>query len=282
MRIHDERTHERNALVWTVKCLRRPLRRTFRRELRLLLGFLAVLGLALMLGGCGDGGGSLTTPTRDLALTDAPKSSIQLQAPARLKGQWTTAQEAPYVPGNHNVVVITPSYARDDPQETARLLAERRLPAIVYAGHIYSQGPEKWAASWAYFETYLAPFKAAGVLVGIQAVDEPRHQGDKAFPFPDRANADAKARGYRVLATEWADQVWGPWFTARPPGVDWWAVTCYPFPGTKWTSQRCGERLTDYGTVDILGVIDGSGYDAQPWIAEAEAKGRGWLIWEER
>ena len=238
---------------------------------------MAVTACAVSVTACG--GSSPSGPTDPPAVTPPV---IQLQAPSKLKGQWATAAEAPYVPGNHNVVIIRPRYAADDPKETARLLAERHLPAIVYAGHIYSQSPEKWAAGWATFDTYLEPYKAAGVLVGIQAVDEPIHQGRETFPFPDRANADAKARGYRVLATEWADQVWGPWFNTRPVGVDWWAVTCYPFPGTKWTSERCGERLRDYPSVDILVTISGHGYDPQPWISEAERVGRGWLVWEER
>ena len=237
----------------------------------------AVTACAVSITACDGSGPTGPTEQPTMALP-----TIQLQAPSKLKGQWATATEAPYMPGNHNVVVLLINYARDDPKETARLLAERRLPVIVYAGHIYSQSPEKWAASWAYFDTYLEPFKAAGVLVGIQPVDEPRHQGTGAFPYPDRANADAKARGYRVLATEWADQVWGPWFNTRPAGVDWWAITCYPFPGTKWTAERCGERLRDYPSVDTLAVISGHGYDPQPWISVAEARGRGWLIWEEQ
>jgi hypothetical protein len=240
------------------------------------LWFVALAGVLLTLGaGCGKGGG-VSSPSEP---PEVPRPV--LGPPAVLQGRWATAEEAPHVPPSDNVVIIKPSYARDNPGETARLLAERRLPAIVYAGHIYSQSPEKWAAGWAYFETYLAHFKAAGVLVGIQAVDEPRHQGREAFPYPDRANADAKTRGYRVLATEWADQVWGPWFTPRPAGVDWWAVTCYPFPGTRWTSERCGERLRDYPSVDILAAISGHGYDPQPWIDQAKAQGRGWLVWEE-
>jgi hypothetical protein len=85
-----------------------------------------------------------------------------------------------------------------------------------------------------------------------------------------------------VLATEYADQVWGPYFSKRPANTDWWAITCHFFSGSKWTSARCGERLSDDRTVDVLAMLDGRGYDASPWIAEAERVGRGWLVWEER
>lgn len=242
-----------------------------------LICFLAAGLPVILLGALACGGGSASVSGPD-PVAEAPALE-QLGAPPVLRGRWATGDRAALVPPSDNVVVLTPSYAEDEPEAIARALAARRLPVIVFAGHVYCNAPSTWAAAWASFDRYLEPFRTAGVLVGIQPLDEPLHTG-----FGDKvaaAHADAKARGHRVLATEWADQVWGPYSARRPANTDWWAITCYPYPGTKWTSARCGERLTDARDVDVLAAIHGHGYDSTAWIAEATSRGKGFLVWEE-
>ena len=223
-------------------------------------------------------GGKSADVTGSEAVQAPIVSAVQLQAPSALMGRWSTAENALMTPGSDNVVILTPSYAKDDVEGLARFLVARRLPVIVYAGHIYCNDRSGWESAWVTFNAYLEPLRASGVLVGIQPLDEPRWTGYQANA--DAAYADVRARGYRVLATEYADQVWGPFFNKRP-NVDWWAITCYPYPGAKWTAQRCEERLVDDRSVDTLAAINGSGYDSLPWIRAAERQGRGWLVWEE-
>jgi hypothetical protein len=238
------------------------------------------VGLLIIIAGVvGCGSGASVAGPSSVSDIETPAPVPQLAPPPVLRGRWATGDKAALVPPSDNIVVLTPSYAEDEPEAIARALAARRLPVIVFAGHIYCGSPSTWPAAWASFDRYLEPFRMAGVLVGIQPLDEPllTGYGDKVAA----AHADAKARGYRVLATEWADQVWGPYSSRRPANTDWWAITCYPYPGTKWTSARCGERLTDARDVDVLAAIHGHGYDSAAWIAEATSRGKGFLVWEE-
>ena len=235
-------------------------------------------GLPLILvAAFGCGGGSVSGP--DPVAPPAPALE-QLPAPAVLRGRWAPGDQAALVPPGDNVVLLTPSYANDEPREIARALAARHLPVIVYAGHIYVHPPSTWSGAWVNFAAYLEPFRAAGVLVGLQPLDEPRHMGYQDLVAA--AHADARARGYRVLATEWADQVAGRWHTPRPPGTDWWAMTCTQYPGTMWTASRCGEALAERADVDALaapGFDAGTGPpDRAAWTAAAGSKG---LLWWE-
>lgn len=215
------------------------------------------------------GGASVSGPSQ--VVENVEKSAVQLQAPSVFHGRWATLDRVESLPSGDNVVILTPNYARDDVHSAARVLASRRLPAIVYAGHIYANSPSTWSSAWANFDAYLQPLRDEGVLVGIQPLDEPLHTGYGGNV--SAAIADAHSRGYRVLMTEWADQVWGPWTSTRPTGVDWFYVTCgYGVP--MWTQARCGERMAERSWVDGLAVLEGDESYEQP--------GKGLLVWENR
>ncbi len=236
------------------------------------LGVLCVLVLVA----CGG-----SHPTGASEVPTVGPTYTQLQAPVKLKGEWSTASAAPDVPGDHNVVVITPSYAKDDPESVSFRLADRRLPAIVYAGHIYENDPSTWGAAWVTFEAYLKPFKDRGVLVGIQPLDEPAHHGKAGVVAV--AIADVRARGYRVLLTEVIDYIdesgFAGWRVSYPR-VDWFHVTCYPYPQTRWNLNTCAQEYLEHPEWDAA-ILDTSWSNADAWVSMVQGKGRGWLLWRE-
>ena len=203
----------------------------------------------------------------------------QLQAPVKLRGEWSTASEAPYVPGEHNVVIITPSYAKDKPEDVAFWLADRHLPAIVYAGFIYESPQNTWASAWVNFDKYLKPFKDKGVLIGIQPLDEAAHHGK--FGVVPAAIADVRARGYRVLLTEVIDYIdESGFYKLKYPQVDWFHVTCYPFPQSRWNLNTCAQEYLEHPEWDAA-ILDTNWSNADQWVQMAQSKGRGWLLWRE-
>jgi len=244
------------------------------REMRVWLAFVAA-GLLTVAAGCG-GGGSVAGPSPVPEAVTAPV--VRLAPPAKLRGQWAEAADAAHVPGDHNVVVITPSYAKDDTETVARELAARRLPVIVFAGHIYHNRPETWDAAWTRFAQYLEPFDRAGVLVGLQPLDEPA--GYAWGHMVPRAYAHAKARrpDLRQLLTEIPNYVdeSGPYRLDYRGSYDWFHLTCYPYAQTRWNLETCEQEYREHPEWDAA-ILDG--IDSAAWVRMAERQGRGWLIW---
>ena len=189
-----------------------------------------------------------------------------------LRGDWIRGTDVvgAQLPAGSNAVVVLPSYADDQPGEIARELQARRLAAVVFAGHIFHGDPSRWDADWSYFESrYLAPLRAAGVLVGAQPVDEPAHNG-LSVERVEAACRYVHARGLRTLTTEAVryvdDGSSGPGYRRPRPATDWYAVTCYDDPGTVYTVERCAELYARHPEWDVVAA---QGFDA----------GRGLLWW---
>ena len=86
-----------------------------------------------------------------------------------------------------------------------------------------------------------------------------------------------------MLLTEVVQYVDESGYGLKYPKVDWFHVTCYPYAATRWRLNTCAQELDEHPEWD-LAILDDphtQGAVPEPWVAMAESKGRGWLIWRE-
>lgn len=238
----------------------------------------------LALAACGGNGGGVSAPS----VVEPPKPSA-LAVPATLRAVWTPPDAALWRAAHYraNTVVLQIDSWGADHTTLAQMLRERGIGVMVYVEQVFTRPRAGWDAGWQQVQTWDKPFRDAGLLFGYHVMDEPAHRGNYGNGLRDDANAYVRGRGYDVLATEWIEYVTdaaGDRALRRPPGVRWYAVTCYDFGGRpKWHFQNCAEeysRHPDWDTVVGQGFDAGNGLpDPALWENLAAKLNRGIIWW---
>ena len=189
-----------------------------------------------------------------------------LAIPGRLRAVWAPASRAGSAVArlNINTVLLQPESWGDNLPGYAHWSRERGVGAIPYVGQCFEGARAGWDACWATMERWSAPLRAAGILWGYQGIDEPALHDRVSDGARDASNAYIRARGFEVFATEWIEFVSDRKLhrLGRPPGVRWFAITCYAYGGrTPWHVQGCSEEYARHPDWDTVVIPEGPAYN---------------------